>query len=163
MKENENTSLSLALLTSLFFAACTYALLNITGFTELGPLYEGISYSLSIITFFILIILQFDIRTLKNKQTIARIIGISLLIFYIANRFNPMQVESINSLINSKLSIFLVYFCIRIFSVFLSISISKNLNRNHLTWGTGGFVAPIIVLPILSLLKVKKIVADNII
>ena len=94
---------------------------------------------------------------LKRNKTIALILGLALLIFYIYTRINPIQLSTIQQIATGQIINFIVYFVVRIISAALCVNIAKGLNRNQTGWGIFGFILPPIALIIISLISIKKI------
>ena len=96
-------------------------------------------------------------ENLKRNKTIALILGLVLLIFYIYNRINPIQLSTIQQVATGQIINFFVYLVVRIISATLCVNIAKGLNRNQTGWGIFGFIFPPIALIIIPLISLKEI------
>lgn len=96
-------------------------------------------------------------ENLKRNKTIALILGLALLIFYIYNRINPIQLSTIQQIATGQIINIIVYLVFRIISAVLCVNIAKGLNRNQTSWGIFGFIFPPIALIIISLMSIKEI------
>ena len=96
-------------------------------------------------------------ENLKRNKTIALILGIALLIFYIYNRVKPIQLSTIQQIATGQIINILIYLVVRIISAVLCVNIAKRLNRNQTGWGIFGFILPPIALIIIALISVKEI------
>jgi DNA integrity scanning protein DisA with diadenylate cyclase activity len=96
-------------------------------------------------------------ENLKRNKTIAMILGIALLIFYIYNRVKPIQLSTIQQIATGQIINILIYLVVRIISAVLCVNIAKRLNRNQTGWGIFGFILPPIALIIIALISVKEI------
>jgi len=94
---------------------------------------------------------------LLKFQFAALIIGAFTLTFFIANRIEPLKVNSIMWILQGKMIITIIYFfVVRFVSAYLSYYIAKNKNRNIWSWVIFGFLLPPIALIILVFIRNKN-------
>lgn len=93
---------------------------------------------------------------LKRNKTIALILGLVLLIFYVYNRISPIQLDSLEQIITGRILNILIYLVIRVISAILIVSIAKGLNRNQIFWGIFGFLLPPISLIAIYFINAKE-------